>query len=422
MLGWIQFLGGIMSVNAPHISRVRGRVSVLSHSWGFWVAAVAFLFNMGFSAVPTPLYAIYAARDNLTAVTITLIYAVYALGVIVSLFLGGHVSDLIGRKAVFVPALLINVISAVIFMLWPSLTGLIVARIVSGISIGLTTATATAYLAELHLGARPGDPGRRAQIIATAANLGGIGIGPLIAGFLAEYAPDPLVLPYLVFGIAIAVMALLVAISPETTPKPELAARYRPQRIAVPRGSRGVFFAATGAGVASFALFGVFNSLAPSFLAGTMHVTSHAVAGAVAFAAFASGAVAQIVLARWDTNAMLVRSIPILIVGLGLLIAGMWLPNVAVFIIGGVITGAGSGLVFRAALVSAANTAPPAARAEVLAGYFLGAYIGLSVPVIGLGFATTVWPAQDAMLVFVLLALLAILFSVRVVIRPRPAV
>jgi membrane protein implicated in regulation of membrane protease activity len=77
--------------------------------------------------------------------------------------------------------------------------------------------------------------------------------------------------------------------------------------------------------------------------------------------------------------------------------------------------------VFRAALVSAANTALPAARAEVLAGYFLGAYIGLSVPVIGLGFATTVWPAQDAMLVFVLLALLAIIVSIRGVVRPRSA-
>jgi MFS family permease len=420
MLGKVP-LKGIMSVNAPHhTSRVRGRISVLSHSWGFWVAAVAFLLNMGFSAVPTPLYAIYATRDGLTPVTITLIYAVYALGVVASLFLGGHVSDSIGRKAVFVPALLISVISAVVFMVWPSLAGLIVARILSGISVGLTTATATAYLAELHLGARPGAHGRRAQIIATAANLGGIGVGPLIAGFLAQYAPAPLVLPYLVFGIAIAVMAVLVAIAPETTLKPELAARYRPQRIAVPKASRGVFFAATGAGFAAFAVFGVFNSLAPSFLAGTMHVTSHAVAGALAFATFASGAVAQIVLARWETNAMLVRSIPILVVGLGMLTTGMWVLNVVVFIVGGVITGAGSGLVFRAALVSAASTALPAARAEVLAGYFLGAYIGLSVPVIGLGFATTIWPAQDAMLVFVVLALLAIIVSIRGVVRPRP--
>jgi MFS family permease len=377
---------------------------------------------MGFSAVPTPLYAIYAVRDDLTPIIITIIYAVYAAGVVASLFLGGHVSDWVGRKAVFVPALLVNVAAALIFILWPSLPGLIVARVVSGISIGLTTATATAYLPELHLGARPGAHGRRAQVIATAANLGGIGFGPLAAGALAQYAPDPLRLPYLAFGAAIAFLAILVAISPETAHRPVPRPRYRPQRVAVPHGSRMVFFAATGAGFAAFAVLGVFNSLAPTFLADSMHESSHFVAGLVAFAVFAAGAVAQIAFGRWATNAMLVRGIPVLIVGLGLLAVGMWLPNVAVFIIGGIVTGAGSGLVFRAALVSAGSTAPPESRAEVLSGYFLGAYIGLSIPVIGLGIATTVWPALDAMLVFSVLVLLMVVFSVRAVVtRTRGA-
>jgi MFS family permease len=363
--------------------------------------------------VPTPLYAIYAVRDGLTPVTITLIYAVYAVGVIVSLFLGGHVSDAVGRKVIFVPALLINVAAAVLFIAYPSLTGLLVARIVSGISVGLTTATATAYLAELHSTARPDASSRRAQLTATAANLGGIGVGPLIAGILAQYAPAPLVLPYLVFGIAIAILAVLVALSPETTFRSHPGRPYRPQRIAVPRESRRVFFAATGAGISAFAVFGVFNSLAPTFLANTMGETSHAVAGAVAFAAFASGAVAQIAFGRWRTVAMLRRSVPILVLGLALMTAGMWMPNLWVFIGGGIITGAGSGLAFRAALVTASHTAPPQSRAEVLAGFFLGAYIGLSVPVIALGIATTLWPARYDMLVFVVLAVGALILSIR---------
>jgi MFS family permease len=404
---------------APHAHAHRHRPSGRSagaHSWGFWVAAVAFLLNMGFSAVPTPLYSIYAVRDGLDSLTITLVYAVYAIGVILSLFFGGHVSDWIGRKAVFVPALLLNVVSAVIFILWPSFDGLMVARIVSGVSVGLTTATATAYLSELHLGARPGAPGRRAQIIATAANLGGIGVGPLVAGILAQYAPAPLQLPYLVFAIAIAVLAILVAVSPETALIPSPVPRYRPQRIAVPRSTRGTFFAATGAGIAAFAVFGVFNSLVPSFLV-TMNETSHAFAGAVAFATFAAGAAAQIALSRWDTRAMLRRSIPILIVGLALFSVGMWIPNIVVFLIGGIITGAGGGLLFRAAMVTAAGAAAPEARAEVLAGFFLGAYIGLSVPVIGLGVATLYWPAVNVMLVFVVLVLAALITAVLILTR-----
>ncbi|MDT4929900.1 MAG: hypothetical protein QOF92_2767 [Pseudonocardiales bacterium] len=412
--------------SAPPIARVgngrRAKPAVARsgrhHSIGFWVAAAAFLVNMAFSAVPTPLYALYQRRDHFSTFMVTVVYAVYAIGVIGSLFLGGHVSDWVGRKRVFVPALLINVVSALVFLLAPSLPGLLIARVISGISVGLTTATATAYLAELHVGIFGSEPPRsprRAQIVATAANLGGIGFGPLAAGLLAQFAPQPLRLPYIVFGGVLILLALLVAASPETTVRPDPAPGWRPQRIAVPPEARGAFFAATAAGVASFAVFGVFNSLAPSFLAGTMHESSAAVAGAVAFAAFASGAVAQILLSRLGVSAILRISMAILIPGLALLIGGMWLPSLAMFIIGGVLTGAGAGLVFRGALVAAGAAAPQEARAEVMSGFFLGAYVGLSVPVLGLGIATQYVPAREVMLVFVAVVVIALLASLRAV-------
>jgi MFS family permease len=386
------------------------------HSFGFWVAAVAFLVNMGFSAVPTPLYVLYQRRDHFSTITITLVYAVYAVGVIGSLFLGGHVSDWVGRKRVFVPALLMNVVAAAIFLVAPSLPGLLLARVVSGASVGLTTATATAYLAELHLGTRAGDRGgRRGQIVATAANLGGIGFGPLVAGVLAQYAPQPLKLSYYVFGALLLVLAGLVALSPETAMRAKPAPAWRPQRIAVPRHARHTFFAATAAGVASFAVYGVFNSLAPSFLAATLGQTSHAVAGAVAFAAFASGALAQVALSRLELGTTIRLGPYLLIPGLALLVAGMWLPSLAVFVFGGVVTGAGGGLLFRGALGAAGSTAPAQARAEVLSGYFLGAYVGLSVPVVALGVATQLVAARDAMLVFVVLVSLAVVASVRAI-------
>jgi MFS family permease len=364
---------------------------------------------------------LYERRDHFSTFTVTVVYAVYAIGVIGSLFLGGHVSDWVGRKRVFVPALLINVVSALVFLFAPSLPGLLIARVISGISVGLTTATATAYLAELHVGIfgseQPRSP-RRAQVVATAANLGGIGFGPLVAGLLAQFAPQPLRLPYIVFGGVLILLALLVAASPETAVRPEPAPAWRPQRLAVPPDARRAFFAATAAAVASFAVFGVFNSLAPSFLAGTLHEKSAAVAGAVAFAAFASGALAQILLSRLGVNATLRISMAILTPGLALLIGGMWLPSLAMFVIGGVLTGAGAGLVFRGALVAAGAAALPESRAEVLSGFFLGAYVGLSVPVVGLGIATQYAPARDVMLVFVAIVVVALVASIRAVIGP----
>jgi hypothetical protein len=403
---------GVTTVPSP--SR---RIWSTPHGVAFWVVAAAFLLNMAFSAVPTPLYVLYQARDHFSDIMVTIVYAVYAVGVIASLFLAGHISDWAGRRRVLVTALLVNVASALTFIFFPSLAGLIVARVVSGVSVGLTTATATAYLAELHLGVRPDATGRRPQVVATAANLGGIGIGPLVAGVLAQYAPAPLRLPYIVVGGVIAALALLVVKAPETTSPPNARPAWRPQRIAVPKHARSQFFAATSAAIAAFAVYGVFNSLVPSFLAGTLHVDSHAVAGAVAFSAFAAGALAQIALGRL-TNVQLLRcSGPVLLLGLALFATGMWVANLAIFVVGGIVTGAGGGLVFRGALVAAGASAPAESRAEVLAGFFLGAYVGLSVPVIGLGIATTYAPARDAMLVFVVLVSIAVVTSVRAVIH-----
>ena len=108
---------------------------------------------------------------------------------------------------------------------------------------------------------------------------------------------------------------------------------------------------------------------------------------------------------------------PVILAGLALCAAAMWLPSLPVFIIGGIITGAGGGLVVRGSLVAAASTAPRESRAEVLAGYFLGAYVGLSVPVIGLGIATEYVAARDVMLWFAAVAVAAIALSAWAVVR-----
>ena len=387
------------------------------HGIAFWGVAVAFVLTMGCSALPTPLYVLYQHRDGISNLMVTVVYAVFAFGVIGSLFFGGHLSDWIGRRRVFVPAMLGNVISAVVFIVDPSLGGLIVARIISGVSIGLTTATATSYLAELHASARPSANQRRAGVVASTSNLGGIGIGPLVAGLLAQFAPAPLVLPYVVFGSALIALALAVGLSPETVRRAEPRPPYRPQRIAVPANARSLFYAATLAGLSAFAVFGVFNSLVPSFLAGTLHEHSHAVAGAVTFAAFGGGTVAQILGGNIPALVLLRRSVPMIALGLALAAGGMSSDSLGLFVIGGVITGAGGGTVFKGSLAVVASTAPSGSRAEVLAGFFFGAYMGLSVPIVGLGIATEYIPARNGMLVFAALAVLAIAVSVREVSR-----
>jgi MFS family permease len=390
------------------------------HAATFWLAAVAFLLNMAFSAVPTPLYVLFQQRDHFSDLMITVVYAVYAVGVIASLFLWGHLSDWHGRRRLLVPALLANVVSAVIFVSAPSLAGLMVARVISGVAVGLSIATATSYLAELHGRARPDASGRRAQVVATSANLGGIGLGPLAAGLLAQFAPWPMRLSFIVFGAALLVLAGGIALSPETVRRPDLMPPYRVQRVSVPAHSKRLFRAATGAAMASFAVLGVFNSLVPSFLLGSLHESSHALAGAVAFAAFAAfaaSAVAQIVTPRTPTSKLLGWGVPIVALGLALLTGGMWNADLVMFVFGGILTGGGAGLVFKGAVSAIYRIAPLESRAETLAGFFLGAYVGLSIPVVGLGVATTYWSERNVMLVFVLITAAAIALSARSVLR-----
>src|SRR6202035_2847783 len=148
------------------------------------------------------------------------------------------------------------------------------------------------------------------------------------------------------------------ASAPETASRPDPRQAWRPQRVAIPAHARGTFFAATGAAAAAFAVYGVFNSLMPGFLAGTMHNTSTAVAGAIAFSAFAAGAVAQIARGRAGVATTLKVSLPVLFTGLALFTAGMWLPSLPVFVIGGVVTGAGGRPLFRGSLGAAASAAP----------------------------------------------------------------
>jgi Major Facilitator Superfamily len=328
---------------------------------------------------------------------------------VASLFLAGHSSDWFGCRRVLVSAVLLNALSAGVFAVWPALPGLLVARVLTGLSVGAMTATATAYLAELHASRGSGASGRRAELVATGANLGGIGIGPLIAGLLAQFLPDPLILPYVIFGLMALVLALALAASlaPETAGTRDRP-RYRPQRISLPAAGRHRFFTAAAGALIAFAVFGLFTSLAPSFLAGPLGYHSHALAGAAAFAVFASGALAQSALVRVDARHLSGTGIVLLLAGLVLVTTASWIPNLIGFLAGGALSGAGAGLLVKGGIDTVLELAPREARAETLAGFFLAAYLGLSGPIVGLGLATQYVSERVSLLGFVGVLVLAL--------------
>jgi MFS family permease len=383
------------------------------HNAAFWIVGYTFAVTMAFSAVPAPLYVLYQARDHFSTFMITVIFAAYAAGVVASLFLAGHLSDWVGRRRMMLIAVAISIASGVLFLVWPATAGLIVARVISGVSIGMLTATATAYLSELHATARP-DAGRtRSEIVATAANLGGIGLGPLLAGLLAQYAGHALVLPYLVSEALMLAGAIALTVAPETASilRTEQRPAYRPQRVSVPDADRPLFFAVAAAGGAVFALFGLFTSVTPSLLADLLHNDSHAVAGVVAFAVFGAAALAQIVFGRASRRYQVGIGLAAVLAGLALVTASVWVPSFWLLLVGGIVAGGGAGAAFRGLVATVISITPAEVRGEGLAGLFLGSYVGLAVPVVGVGVAT-LWVSMPVAVLGLAAVLAAVLFAV----------
>ena len=276
----------------------------LSRSAGFWAVAFSFFVLTAFATAPSALYGLYAQQEGLSPLTITIVYAVYATGVVVSLVLAGHVSDWYGRRAVLIPGLVLGAVAALLFIVWHSLAGLLVARVLTGVALGASVATATAYIADLDAGP-DGTPSRRSGIVATIANIGGLAVGPLMAGALAQYAPHGLTLPYMLLLAALVVGAATVVVSPEGRQPVHPRPRYRPQRLRAPAHARGQFLAATTAAFLVFAVGGLFAGLAGTFLAGPLHHPSAVLTGFAIFLNFGAGVLVQTTTTRWPAQRLI---------------------------------------------------------------------------------------------------------------------
>src|SRR5690348_4425871 len=325
------------------------------------MVSFAFLAVMAFSAVPSPLYGLYRVRDHFSLFMITVVYAVYAVGVLGSLLLAGHLSDWYGRRRLLLPSLGLAIGSAIVFVVSKSLAGLLVGRLLNGIAIGIVVSTATAYLSELHAVGRPDAAVQRAQLTASAIPILGPGVGSLVAGILAQWVAYPLTMPYLVFLTAILLGTIGVAVSPETRAALNPHPRYRPQRVSVPHEARSTYFAATLTAFVAFATFGLFAGLTGLFLASTLHESSLALAGLVLCGISAAAVAAQILTAAWPTTRELEAGMAAMVAGLGLAVLAVWLrpPSLALFIVGGVFIGAGGGAIFKGAVGTVMRIALP---------------------------------------------------------------
>jgi MFS family permease len=367
---------------------------VVGRNVGFFLVAYAFLATMIGTTLPTPLYPLFEQRYSFGELMVTVIFAVYAFGVIAGLLVFGNLSDEIGRKPVLLVGLAFSAASALLFVFAESLVPIFAGRVVSGFSAGVFTGTATAMLVDL----APGGRRRLASFVAVIVNLGGLGLGTLVAGLLADHAGSPLRLPFIV-DLALLVPALLgLLLTPETVQR--TAFRFRLQRLRVPAEVRGVFIRGAAAGFASFAVAGVFSSVAPVFLGQILGRTSHALAGAIVFILFSASILGQLGVSRLTDRRALVLGCALLTVGVSLLALALGIESLAALIAASLVVGLGQGLVIGAGLAAINQRAPVEHRGETASSFFVVLYVGLSLPVIGVGVAAHAFSLRTAGLAF----------------------
>jgi MFS family permease len=362
---------------------------------GFGLAAYAFAATMLGTTLPTPLYGLYRERFGFSELMITVIFATYAVGVIAALLLFGRLSDAVGRRTVLLPGLACSVASAACFLLAGGLGWLLAGRALSGLSAGIFTGTATATLVDL----APPEHRGRATLVGTVANMGGLGCGPLLAGVVSVWFGSPLRTVFWIDIGLVALAALGVLWMPETVAE-RGRPRIVPQALHVPAELRGDFARAALAGFAGFAVLGLFTAVSPAFLTTELGVHSRAVVGLVVFAVFAASAAGQLAMGRVGAERALPGGCALLIAGMALLGGGLAARSLALLVAGGIVTGIGQGLSFRAGLAGLNERAPAAVRAEVASSFFVVAYVAISLPVVGEGVLADAWTLRGAGLVF----------------------
>ncbi|MFE2019074.1 MFS transporter [Streptomyces sp. NPDC059499] len=370
-----------------------------------FLSGAVFAVCMAGTTLPTPLYGLYQDKFGFSELTVTVVYAVYAFGVIGVLLLAGNASDVVGRRPVLLAGLGFAAASAVCFLCATGLGWLYAGRLLSGLSAGLFTGAATAYVMEL----APHGGASRATFVATAANMGGLGCGPLLAGVLAQYAPWPLYLPFAVHLTLLAVCVAITVWLRETVRERRPLSTVRPRRPSLPPQVRSVFAPAAIASFVGFALFGVFTSVSPAFLSESLDVNNHAVSGLVVALAFFASTAGQLAVGRVGVA----RSLPLgcagLLAGLALLAGALRWDLLLLVVLSALVGGVGQGLAFRGALSAVAGASPEDRRAAVISTLFVVAYAGISVPVIGVGVLSGPIGLEGAGLVFI--ACMALLVS-----------
>jgi predicted MFS family arabinose efflux permease len=347
----------------------------------FWLVAGVLCLLFCAAGAPSPLYGIYRAQLRFSATTLTAVFAIYAVVLLITLLVFGSVSDYLGRRRVILAALMVTAGACAVFVAARSVGLLFAARALQGLAVGTATGALGAALIDL----QPEGSGL-APLVTTAAPLLGLGAGALGSSALAQYGPAPTRLVWwLLLGASVAAAAGIVAIPEPSTRRAGVLTSLRP-RVGVPRQARGTFATAVPCLIAVWALSGLYQSLGPSLAAQVTGSADLLWGGLMVF--LLTGIAAAATFRGVTPRTAMLAGCLVLLAGVAVTFAAIATTTAAAFLAGTAVAGVGSGLTLLGVNRTLIALARPGQRARLIAAIFIISFLGLSIPALIAGVAT----------------------------------
>ncbi|HLM87806.1 MAG TPA: MFS transporter [Streptosporangiaceae bacterium] len=367
----------------------------LPQTAGFWLVAGVLVLSLFAATAPSPLYRVYQDQLRFSALTLTAVFAVYSVAVLVTLLVFGSVSDYVGRRPVIVAALAFNMGGCALFLAAHTVGLLVAARVLQGVAVGAGIGALGAAMIDL----QPGGSSL-ASVATSAGNFLGQSTGALCASLLAQYGPAPthLIWWLLLGGLAAAAAGILV-MAESGTRRPGVLASLRP-RVGVPRQARVAFVVATPCLIAAWGLCGFYLSLGPLLAVQVIGSPNLAWGGLVIFLLTGVAAAAAVAGAGIPAGGAMLLGCLILFGGVAITFGAIATGTAAAFLAGTAVAGVGFGLAFLGAFEMVTALAPPAERAGLVAAIFIVNFLAFSIPAVIAGWAVTRYGLHRTALVY----------------------
>jgi MFS family permease len=342
-----------------------------------YLASVLLAF-LAASSAPTPLYRLYQEEWHFSSAILTVVFAVYAFGLLAALLTAGRLSDHVGRRPVLAIALVLEALSMGLFLCADGVPLLIAARLLQGVATGVATSVIGAALIDTDR--------ERGPLLNSLSPLLGMACGALGSGLLAQYAPQPLHLVYAVLlGVFVLQAVSLVWVGETVSREPGALASLRPQ-LSIPRQARSALWQVLPVNTSVWAMGGFTLSLAPTVMRDATGNGSMLLGGVLVAALTLPGATAIYCLREAPPLWTLRLGTRFLLGGLLVFLLGMHLSRPEIIVLGTLTAGVGFGAGFLGAVRTVMPLADLHERAGLLAAFYTLSYLAFCVPALAAGF------------------------------------